>query len=52
LNFLDRLSTNTGTSNLIKTHPVGAELSHAAVQADERTNGRTDGEMHIQTRRR
>jgi len=34
MNFIDRFTKNTQISNVIKIHPVGAELFHANKQKD------------------
>jgi hypothetical protein len=35
MKFLDTLSENTETSNLVKIRPVGAEMFHAYRQTDK-----------------
>jgi hypothetical protein len=35
MNFLDRFSKNIRISNIMKIHPVGAELFHADGQTDK-----------------
>jgi len=41
MNILDRFSKNTQMSNSMTIHPVGAELFHADVWMDGRTEAQT-----------